>query len=102
MEDEASIYGGTEVGIVHATHPKIIRRLQRADGHLRVIIEMIEQRRPCLEIAQQLQAVERAILNAKKALIHDHMDHCLDRSVGAGDAKGRAVLSEFRAIAKYL
>lgn len=87
---------------MHNTHPKIILRLRRADGHLQMIIEMIEQGRPCLEIAQQLQAVESAILNAKKALIHDHMDHCLDRSLGAGNAKGRAVLREFRAIAKYL
>jgi uncharacterized protein len=82
---------------MHHTHSKIIRRLQRADGHLRTIIQMLEQGRPCLEISQQLQAVESAILNAKKAFIHDHIDHCL----GADEAKGRA-LREFRAIAKYL
>jgi DNA-binding FrmR family transcriptional regulator len=87
---------------MYHTHSKIIRRLQRADGHLRTIIQMIEHGRPCLEISQQLQAVERAILNAKKALIHDHIDHCLDRSVRTGEAKGRAMLREFRAIAKYL
>jgi uncharacterized protein len=87
---------------MHGTHPNIIRRLQRADGHLRTIIAMIEEGRPCLEIAQQLQAVESAILNAKKALIHDHIDHCLDRSVGVVGPKGQAALREFRAITKYL
>ena len=87
---------------MHRSHPKIIRRLQRADGHLRMIIAMIEEGRPCLEIAQQLQAVESAILNAKKALIHDHIDHCLDRSVGAVGPKAQAALREFRAITKYL
>ena len=90
------------MGAKHATYPNIVRRLQRADGHLKTIITMIEEGRPCVEIAQQLQAVQSAILNAKKALIHEHMEHCFDRSVGAADAKGRAMLQEFRAIAKYL
>jgi len=39
---------------------------------------MIEQEKPCLDIAQQLHAVERAITQAKKTLIQDHLDHCLD------------------------
>ena len=86
----------------HHTHPKIIKRLKRADGHLQMIITMIEEGRPCMEIAQQLQAVESAILNAKKALIHDHIDHCLNRSIKGRAANGSAALREFRAIAKYL
>ena len=56
--------------MLHANHPAIIRRLKRADGHLQKIIEMIEQGRPCSQIAQQLQAVESAIENAKKASVH--------------------------------
>ena len=86
----------------HHRHPAIIRRLRRADGHLRTIIEMIEKGRPCHQLAQQLQAVESAIENAKKALIHDHIGHCLDRSLKAPGATGRAALREFRSIAKYL
>jgi uncharacterized protein len=83
-------------------HPAIIRRLKRADGHLRMIIEMIEKGRPCHQLAQQLQAVESAIENAKKALIHDHIGHCLDRPLKAPGARGRAALREFKSIAKYL
>jgi DNA-binding FrmR family transcriptional regulator len=33
--------------------------------HLQTIIEIIEHDRPCVQIAQQLQAVESAIDNAK-------------------------------------
>jgi DNA-binding FrmR family transcriptional regulator len=57
---------------VHETHPDIIKRLKRATGHLQTIITMIESHRSCLELAQQLHAVEKAIANAKKTLIHDH------------------------------
>ena len=51
----------------HKTHPEIVKRLQRAGGHLRKIIGMIEEGRPCLELAQQIQAIENAIDNAKKS-----------------------------------
>lgn len=66
----------------HASHPKISARLKRANGHLAAVITMIAEGRPCTEIAQQLQAVEKAVTNAKRALIHDHIDHCLDPEVG--------------------
>jgi DNA-binding FrmR family transcriptional regulator len=81
---------------VHATHPALVARLKRADGHLRAVIEMIEAGKPCLEIAQQMQAVERAVVNAKRALIHDHMDHCLDAEHSAADR------DELKTISRYL
>lgn len=71
-------------------------RLKRADGHLRSVIAMIEDGKPCLEIAQQLQAVEKAITNAKRTLIHDHVDHCFDRDVTEAD------LAELKDITRYL
>src|SRR5450756_221223 len=64
-------------------HSAIARRLKRANGHLEAIVGMIEQGRACAAIAQQLQAVESAIENAKKALIHDHISHSLERSFKA-------------------
>ncbi|MFE0019231.1 metal-sensing transcriptional repressor [Mesorhizobium sp. NPDC059054] len=86
----------------HETHPDIVKRLKRAGGHLRSVIEMIETGRPCLDIAQQLHAVEKAIAQAKKTLIQDHLDHCLDDAVGMLDQDQRATIDEFKAITKYL
>ena len=81
----------------HESHPAIVARLKRADGHLRSLIAMIEAGRPCLDLAQQLHAVERAVGNAKRELIHDHIEHCLD------DSDGRhASLKEIKQLAKYL
>lgn len=84
------------------THPDIVKRLKRADGHLRSIVAMIEAGRPCLDIAQQLHAVEKAVAQAKKTLIHDHLDHCLEEAAGPLPADRRHSIDEFRAIAKYL
>ncbi|NDD25047.1 MAG: nickel resistance protein [Betaproteobacteria bacterium] len=86
----------------HETHPGIAKRLKRAQGHLKSIIEMLETERGCLEIAQQLQAVEKAITNAKKALIHDHIDHCLEHTVHDGAHSSDETIREFKEITKYL
>ena len=63
---------------------------------------MIEAGRPCLDVAQQLHAVESAVANAKTTLIEDHLDHCLDTVVGPMDAEQRQEIADFKAIAKYL
>ena len=90
--------------MLHQSHPDITNRLKRAEGHLRKIITMIADERPCLDLAQQLHAVEKAICQAKKRLIHDHIDHCLEQSMNGGTvpARARASVEEFRAITKYL
>jgi DNA-binding FrmR family transcriptional regulator len=87
---------------LHETHPAVVKRLKRADGHLRKVIEMIEAGRPCLDIAQQLQAVESAIVQAKKTLIQDHLDHCLDEVAGSLPREQHEVVEAFKAIARYL
>ncbi|MDH0611890.1 MULTISPECIES: metal-sensing transcriptional repressor [unclassified Agrobacterium] len=86
----------------HETHTDIIKRLKRADGHLKSVIAMIEAGKPCVDIAQQLHAVEKAISNAKRNLIQDHLDHCLEDTVGALPREKRQSIDEFKTITKYL
>ena len=88
--------------IHHQRHPEIITRLKRAEGHLRSTIEMVINVRSCLEIAQQLQAVESAIANARKILIQEHIDHCLEEAAGHVPAEARELLKEFKAVTKFL
>ena len=92
----------TKPSQTHQSHPEIVKRLKRADGLLRGVIEMIEGGRPCLDIAQQLHAVEKAIAQAKKTLIQDHLDHCLEEVVGPLGRDRRQSIDEFKEIAKYL
>jgi uncharacterized protein len=59
----------------HQSHPNIIKRLKRANGHLESVIGMIDQGKPCLELAQQLHAVEKAIQQAKRILAQSFVMH---------------------------
>lgn len=86
----------------HQSHATVTKRLRRAAGHLQKVIVMIEEGRPCLDLAQQLHAVESAIHQAKKTLIHDHLEHCLEIVIGPASREKRAPIEEFKAITKYL
>lgn len=86
----------------HQSHAGIAKRLKRAHGHLAKVIAMIEEQRPCIDLAQQLYAVESAVTNAKRELIQDHMEHCLGDGVGGGRLEPAAAMAEFKALAKYL
>ena len=86
---------------VHESHAEIVKRLKRTEGHLRAIITMITDGRPCVDVAQQMQAVEAAIHGAKQAFIRDHIDHCLEDHLATGQSPANT-LREFKDIAKYL
>jgi DNA-binding FrmR family transcriptional regulator len=88
--------------LAHQTHPSIVKRLRRAEGHLRNVLEMMESDRPCVELAQQLYAVERAVAAAKKTLIYDHIDHCLMRAGEVQPRDADRAMHEFKEIMKFL
>ena len=84
------------------TFPEIATRLKRAHGHLARVIEMLENNRSCMELAQQLHAVEKAIGNAKKELIKDHLHHCVEDTSAALPREVRGLIKEFQGVTKYL
>ena len=88
--------------VVHESHPEIVKRLKRAEGHLRTTIGMLEAGRTCLDLAQQLHAVEKAVATAKNTLILDHIDHCLAHAADGNPTEAREAMAEFKAITKYL
>jgi DNA-binding FrmR family transcriptional regulator len=87
---------------VHESHTEVVNRLKRACGHLQTTIGMIEGGRDCLEIAQQLQAVLKAVEGAKSVLIHDHVEHCLESAMGPTTREQRATIEQFKKITRYL
>ncbi len=89
------------MGSGHQNHEDVVKRLKRAGGHLSKVIRMIEEGRPCTQVAQQLHAVNRAVGNAKQVFIQDHIEHCLDGETMTGPA-AREILKDLKEISKYL
>ncbi len=82
--------------------PEIAIRLKRAQGHLAAVIDMLEAERPCLELAQQLHAVEKAIGNDKKEMIKDHIHYCMEETSEVLPREFKALIKEFQGVTKYL
>ena len=89
------------MGTEHQNHEDVVKRLKRAGGHLAKVVRMIEEGQPCTAVAQQLQAVSKAVENAKKVFIQDHIEHCLDEEMVKG-ASAREILRDLKEISKYL
>lgn len=83
----------------HETHEDICVRLKRAKGHLETVIKMIEEERACIEVARQLNAVSKAVDEAKRIFIQDHIEFCLDED--ALSDKDMSI-KDFKEITKYL
>ncbi|WP_086467035.1 metal-sensing transcriptional repressor [Oceanibaculum nanhaiense] len=86
----------------HADNPDILRRLRRAEGHLSTVVRMVVEGRDGMVIAQQMQAVIKALEKAKQMLIIDHIDHHLGEVTGPLPPEVQQKIAEFREITKYL
>lgn len=86
----------------HESHPDIIAKLKQAQGQIASIITMMVEGRSCMDIAQQLQAAESIIHLAKRALIQDHMEHCIADAASEGGKAAREAMAEFKILSKYL
>lgn len=90
----------TKSSVHQHDHQDVLLRLKKAHGHLAKVIDMIEKQEKCLDISQQLYAVEKAITTAKKKIIHEHIEHCLtDHGHQTSDL---SQIKEFKEITKYL
>ncbi|MGE4268524.1 MAG: metal-sensing transcriptional repressor [Deferribacterales bacterium] len=74
-----------------AANEDIVKRLQRANGHLSKVIEMLIEGDAELNVAQQMQAVSKAVINAKNQYIRNSIDARLEKTA----AKELAELSKF-------
>ena len=51
-----------------------------------------------MELTQQLHAVEKAIANAKKELIKDHIHHCMEETSESMPREIGALIKEFQGL----
>ena len=64
---------------------KIINRISRAEGHLASIKQMLINGQDCSDVLIQLAAVRSEINNAGKALLKEHLEHCIVEAMAEND-----------------
>lgn len=65
---------------------KEIARMHRIEGQARGIAKMMEEERYCIDILQQMTAMESALRSAKAKVLAQHADHCVAEAIDSGDA----------------
>ena len=60
-----------------ADHAQVAQLLKTARGQIDGILRMVEEDRYCLEISQQLMAVEAMLNRVNKEVLSAHLKHCV-------------------------
>ena len=64
---------------------KIINRISKSIGHMEAVKRMLEDGEDCADVLVQIAAVKSEINNAGKALLKEHLDHCIVEAVAQKD-----------------
>jgi CsoR family transcriptional regulator, copper-sensing transcriptional repressor len=72
----------------------VLARLKRIEGQARGLQRMVEEEQYCIDILTQVSAMTKALQAVSISLLEDHMNHCVVDAARAGDAEGRAKVSE--------
>ena len=90
----------TETGVRRpvAVDPEIkdrnLKRLRRIEGQVRGLQRMIEEDRYCPEVMTQIASVHEALRSVGRALMRNHLRHCVDAAAKAGGARAQATYDE--------
>jgi DNA-binding FrmR family transcriptional regulator len=65
---------------------KLLNRLSRIEGQVRGLARMVEEERYCVDVLTQLQAARAALARVETEMLKDHLGHCIESAIVAGDA----------------
>ena len=63
----------------------VIRRMRRIEGQARGISRMMEEERYCVDILQQILALEAAARAARTKVLDIHTKHCIEQALSSNN-----------------
>lgn len=79
---------------------KIVNRLSRSIGHLESVKRMVESGQDCPDVLVQLAAVRAELAGAGKAILKQHIEHCIVDAIRDEDEE--AITKMNRAIDRFM
>jgi DNA-binding FrmR family transcriptional regulator len=73
----------------HRDRAPIVNRLNRIAGQVGGVARMIEDKRYCIDILTQLQAVKAALSKVEDKILEDHAASCVADAMKSGDAAAK-------------
>ena len=82
-----------ENGMTDNNNPKfrdVIRRMRRIEGQARGITGMMEEGRYCVDILQQILALEAAARAARTKVLDIYTKHCIEQALASNNKTDQA------------
>ena len=73
------------------TKENCIRRLSRIEGQVRGVAAMVSDERYCIDILNQIAAVQSALRKVEEELLQGHVAHCVEGAIASGNAEDQRV-----------
>ena len=70
-------------------HNELLPRLRRIEGQVRGITRMVEERRYCIDIIQQLTAARRALDQVSLQIMNGHINTCVSEAIRKREGEGK-------------
>jgi DNA-binding FrmR family transcriptional regulator len=71
--------------LIRDNKSKLMARLNRIEGQVRGVARMVDEDRYCIDVLTQLQAVRAALARVETEMLRDHLSHCIESAIVAGD-----------------
>ena len=69
-----------------AVSEKVLKNLNRVEGQVRGIAQMVEADRYCIDVVTQIEAARAALARIESDLLRQHLGHCVHRAMKSKDA----------------
>jgi DNA-binding FrmR family transcriptional regulator len=86
--------------VVQPNKQQLLNRLKRIEGQVRGIHKMIEEDRYCVDILNQISAIQAAINKVSFSLLEDHSHHCVAKAIEENN--GEEAISELMDVIKRM
>ena len=67
--------------------PTLVFRLSRIEGQVRGVARMLEEKRYCIDILNQIRAIKAALRKVETQVIKTHADTCVSNAMKSGNLK---------------
>jgi len=73
----------------------IVRRLKSVEGHVRGVERMVGEDAYCIDVVNQILAIQRALKKVSGLVLDQHLHHCVTSAIrGTDDNEKEQVLGE--------
>lgn len=81
--------------MAHEMNDDVLRRLKSIEGHVRGVQRMVEDGTYCIDVVNQIVAIQRALKKVSALVLDDHLHSCVtDAMRGTDEATRERVLGE--------